>query len=88
MGGLVCEIHKNAVLRYQKVPTDAAGQAAFDVQIRELYNVNDVAQTIVNETTEGVAICKILMQPTFAQTDRQKLLDVINSLYSYPSGYT
>jgi len=81
MGGLVCNVHKNAVLRFQTVPTNPADQAKFDDQIRQLYNAPSIAESVVSDTSKAVTVCAILAQAVFSQADRQKLLDVIESLY-------
>lgn len=82
MGGAVCNVHRQAVLRFTSVPTVPAQQAQFDEQIRKLYTL--VAQDIVNEGL-GMQACAILAKPHFDMTDRATLLNLIESLYEpYP----
>jgi hypothetical protein len=80
VGGIPCLVDRNAILRFQSVPTDPAQQAEFDAQMRQLYVV--VAQDIADEAAmEAKAVCDILAKAAFTQEDRQKLLTVIESLY-------
>lgn len=81
MGGLVCAVHRNAVLKFQTVPTSPSDAAAFDDQIRQLYNAPTIAESIVSDTTDGMTACQILAKNTFTMQDRQKLLDIVESLY-------
>lgn len=82
MGGAVCNVHRQAVLRFTTVPTLPVPQAQFDEQIRKLYTL--VAQDVVNEG-KGMEACAILAKPHFDMADRAALLDIIEDLYEpYP----
>jgi hypothetical protein len=81
MGGLPCLVDRQAILRFQSVPTAPADQAAFDSQIRQLYASPNISQAIVNDTDQAMAVCKILAQATFSQADRVKLLNTLNLLW-------
>lgn len=82
MGGLVCMVHRQAALTFQAVPTNPAELPAFDNQIRALYNVDEVAQSLVNDAPDQVkAVCDTLAKGAFTQEDRELLYKVIESLY-------
>lgn len=84
MGGYVCMVHRNAVLKFTSVPTQPVQQAQFDEQIRHLYTL--IAQDVVNDTDQVETVCNILIKPSFTMEDRTKLLDVVESLYEpYPT---
>jgi hypothetical protein len=80
MGGIPCLIQRNAILKYQTVPTDASNQAVFDDQMRRLYVA--VAQDIADDApSQAQSVCTILAKTAFTQDDRTTLLTVIESLY-------
>jgi hypothetical protein len=81
MGGLICAVHRNAVLRFEQVPTKESQTKEFDKQIRELLNVTTIADSVVNETPHGQEVCDILAKNSFTHADRQKLLDIVEHLY-------
>jgi hypothetical protein len=79
-------VHRQAALQFQSVPTDPAQLPAFDAQIRKLYNVDEVAESVVNDAPDYVKqVCDTLAKQTFSNADRVLLLTVIESLYKpYP----
>jgi len=81
MGGLVCAVHRNAVLRFEQVPTKDQQAKEFDKQIRELLNVTTIAEAVVNETSHGQEVCDILAKASFTHADRVKLFDIVEQLY-------
>lgn len=83
MGGIVCAIHRNAVLRFQVVPTKPKDTKEFDQQIRQLLNVTTIANA-VDEVSYQLAheVCDILAKPEFSTADRAKLLEVVDNLYT------
>lgn len=82
MGGLVCMVHRQAVLEFQQMPTDASQLPEFDAQIRALYNVESIASSLVNDAPDKVkAVCETLAKPSFTQADRELLYGALESLY-------
>ena len=81
MGGLVCAVHRNAILRFEEVPTKHKEVVQFDEQIRDLLNVTTIAEAVVNETPKGQEVCDILSKHEFSHADRITLLAVVESLY-------
>lgn len=82
MGGLVCMIHRQAVLEFQSVPTNPSELPEFDAQIRALYNVESIADSLVNDAPDQVkAVCDTLAKPSFTAADRTLLYTVAESLY-------
>lgn len=85
MGGIVCFVHRNAVLRFQSVPTNPSLTAEFDVQIRQLYNAPGIAESLASDTTRTMEACLILAKSSFTHTDRVNLYEIIEDLYEgYP----
>lgn len=76
----MCNIHAQAILRYQSVPTNPPDQAEFDSQMRNLFNW--VAQDVVNDAPYSAATaCTILAKAAFTDEDRAALLGIIQALY-------
>lgn len=81
MGGLVCAIRRNAVLRFEEVPTAPAQVKQFDEQMRLLLTAPSVAEAIVADTTRGQEVCAILAKDKWTRADRVTLFDVVEDLY-------
>lgn len=81
MGGLICAIPRQALLKFEAVPTTRHGQKEFDAQVRELYANPVIANAVATETTRGQEACDILGKEDFDHADRQALLDIVESLY-------
>ena len=81
MGGLPCLVGRQAILRFKTVPTSVDSLASFDSQIRQVYALPDVSQSIVNDTDQAKTCCDILGQEKFSNSDRQKLLAALNQLW-------
>jgi hypothetical protein len=81
VGGLPCLVGRNAILRFKTVPTSPVDTAAFDAQIRQVYALPDISQSIVNDTDQAKVCCDILAQQTFSQADRQKLMSALALLW-------
>jgi len=87
MGGAVCLVHRNAVLRFEEVPTSPHDLVQFDQQIRDLYNVESIAQAVV-DAGKWQDVCDALAKHAFSQSDRTMLYNVIESLYEEMSQTT
>ena len=72
MGGLVCNIHKNAVI------TDPTS----DAQWRQLFAITDVAQAVVNDTDDAQKLCTILAKPSFSAADKVWFQQLVASLWA------
>ncbi len=82
MGGLACQVRRNAVLQFQSVPTDPKALATFDAQMRTLFAGPDIAETLVNEApTKVKTVCDTLAKTAWTAADRTVLLDVVESFY-------
>lgn len=81
MGGLVCAVHRNAILRFQSIPTLDSDLAQFDTQIRQL--IADYSMDLVsdNTTTKVKLLCAVLAKPKFNTEDRQFMLSMVEALY-------
>lgn len=80
MGGLVCGVHRNAILTFQAVPTSPPQCALFDEQMRRL--LSTIAQDLVNDAPAKVeTACDILAKDKWDLEDRTTLLDIVESLY-------
>lgn len=80
MGGLVCNVHRNAVLRFDSVPTEPSDKIVFDKQIRELFALQSIAEAIV-EAGKAPVVCEILAKDHFTQADRHTLYDAVEAAY-------
>lgn len=81
MGGLPCLVGRNAVLRFQSIPTNPSQLPEFDAQLRQLFALQEISQSVVNDTSQAKACCDILAKSAFTQADRTTLYDVVESLY-------
>jgi hypothetical protein len=81
VGGLACAIPRQAVLRFQEVPTLPAKVKEFDAQMRELLSITTIAGAIVAETSRGQEVCDILAKTNWTRADRVTLFDVVEDLY-------
>jgi hypothetical protein len=80
MGGLVCRVHRNAVLRFDSVPTQPVAAAEFDAQVRKLFSLESIAAAVVQKG-ETDSICALLGKPHFSHADRQALFDFLEEAY-------
>lgn len=82
MGGIVCEIPRKAILRFEEVPRLPGQVRQFDSQIRQLYAHPTIAQSVNDENPHGAReVCLILSKDDFTASDRATLLHVVESLY-------
>lgn len=72
MGGIVCNILHNAVI---KDPNS-------DEQWRTLFASADIAQTVANETGNADKLCTILAQPSFSEADKKWFQALVASLWA------
>lgn len=81
MGGIVCAIPRQALLRFESVPTSRKELREFDEQIRTLYSNPVIANSVATETARGQEACDILGKDEFTHTDRTTLFGIVESLY-------
>lgn len=81
MGGLVCAIRRNAILRFEEVPNKPKDIVKFDEQMRALFTAPSIAEAVEADTTRGQEVCDILSKHEFSHADRVALLGVVESLY-------
>jgi uncharacterized membrane-anchored protein len=72
MGGIVCNIHKNAII------TDPNS----DAQWRALFSITDVAQAVANDTGSADKLCAILAQAAFSPADKKWMATLVESLWA------
>jgi hypothetical protein len=81
MGGVACQIERNAVLEFASVPTDAAKLPAFDAQLRKAFTLSEIAVAIEAAGT-GPQVCAILWKFNgWTLADRTQLLDYLEALW-------
>lgn len=80
MGGLVCKIHRNAVLRFESVPTEPSDKMVFDKQMRELFTLQSIAEGVA-DAGHAPEVCTILEKSHFTQADRHTLFDLVEATY-------
>ena len=82
MGGIPCVVDRQAILRFQDVPTAPVQQAAFDDQIRQLYAHPHISQAISDDVpAEAGKVCDTLGKASFTQDDRKYLMATLNKLW-------
>jgi hypothetical protein len=81
MGGLICQIRRNAVLRFEAVPSRPSQVKQFDAQMRELLTAPGIAEAVAEDEPRGHEVCAILGKERWSQQDREKLFAVVEELY-------
>lgn len=80
MGGIVCHIHRNAILRYESVPTGRHEIKEFDAQLRQLFGQQSIAEAVEAAGTY-VRVCDLLAKDQWTQAERTELYELVESLY-------
>jgi hypothetical protein len=83
VGGIVCAIRRNAVLKFQTVPTSKGLVQAFDAQMRNLINSPGIAEAIAENEALGYEVCEILEHKVWSKPERERLLTIVNELYEH-----
>jgi hypothetical protein len=81
MGGLVCQIHFKAVVRFDAVPTRPMEVKQFDIQIRQFFNVTTIANSVAEDPVKGPELCLLLSKRRWTQEDRVTLFEIGEHLY-------
>lgn len=81
MGGIVCAIHRRAVLRYASVPTGAADLKKFDKQLRKLINVVPIAAAIAEDEVRARKVCEVLAKTSWDPNERAFLFYSVKQAY-------
>ena len=82
MGGIVCAIHRYAILRYESIPTGKKELKEFDLELRDCFRSSDVAKAI-EEAGKGMQVCELLKKEDWTSTEREELFDALEDLYEY-----
>jgi hypothetical protein len=86
MGGIVCEIPKSAILRFDGVPADRRKLAKFDEQLRQCYAQPQIVQGIA-DAGHGYRVCKLLSKTRgWDDGERQDLYGMLIGLYAHDPG--
>jgi hypothetical protein len=81
MGGIACQIERNAVLQFDSIPTDAKKLAQFDAQLRTCFTLPHIVDGIAAAGT-GPDVCAILWKFNgWTLGDRTKLFDYLEALW-------
>lgn len=80
MGGIVCHIHRNAILRFEGVPTKEKDKEEFDAQMRKLFSQESIAKAI-EENGTYMRVCDLLALKEWKDTERQELYDFLEATY-------
>jgi hypothetical protein len=82
MGGLLCWARRSAILQYETVPAHQDEKKKFDAQMRVLYAAPGITESLLSDANDKITlICDTLAKTVWSDTDRQFLLDTVESLY-------
>lgn len=82
MGGIVCHIHRNAILRFETIPTGHHDLKEFDEQLRECFKQESIAKGIEEKGTH-LRVCALLEKHQWTLAERTELFASIEALYDY-----
>ena len=82
MGGIVCHIHRNAILRFETIPTGQHDLKEFDAQLRQLFSLQSIAEGIEAKGTH-MRVCELLEKDKWALAERTELFAQVEGLYDY-----
>lgn len=82
MGGIVCHIHRNAILRFETIPTGHHDLKEFDVQLRQLFAQQSIAEGIEQKGTH-IRVCELLEKDEWTLSERTELFAQVEALYDY-----
>ena len=80
MGGIVCHIHRNAILRFETIPTGHHDLKEFDTQLRECFKQQSVAEGIEAAGTYS-RVCELLALEKWTLAERTELYAALEALY-------
>lgn len=82
MGGIVCHIHRNAILRYKTIPTGRHELKEFDAQLRQLFAQQSIAEAIEAAGTY-MRVCDLLEKEEWTLAERTELYAAVEALETY-----
>jgi hypothetical protein len=80
MGGAVCLVHRNAILRFEIIPTGRHDLKEFDAQLRQCFTSSDIAKG-VEEKGSYVRVCALLAMEEWTLAERTELYAALEALY-------
>lgn len=82
MGGLLCWARRSAILLYENAPTNPHEADKFDAQMRVLIAAPGVTESLLSDKPGSMQqLCTVLAKTSWTTTDRNWLLDLVESLY-------
>jgi len=76
----VCSIHRNAILRFEGVPTNRRELKEFDVQLRQCFTSQAIAEAIEAKGT-GARVCELLAKEDWTDAERSELYESLEDSY-------
>lgn len=81
MGGIACQIERNAKLQYADIPTNPHELKQFDAQLRECFTLPHIVDSIASGSDWG-DVCELLAKPAWSDADRRELYGYLEGLWS------
>jgi hypothetical protein len=86
MGGVACQVERNAMLQYESVPTDPKELPDFDKQLRACFTLDEIAVAVETNGT-GMDVCALLWKfKGWTHADRVELLGYLNGIWGPATG--
>lgn len=82
MGGIVCQIQRNAILQYSAIPADAKELQDFDAQLRQCFAGDEIALAVSQlGPSVSAQVCSALWDHPLTAEDRDFLYKTLQSLW-------
>lgn len=73
-------MHRNAILRFEEIPSGPLQMKKFDAQLRELFTLESIAEAVV-EGQYDMAVCDLLAKHQWTAAERAQLFEIVEELY-------
>lgn len=80
MGGIACQVERNAMLQFSAIPTGVYELKEFDKQLRACFTLPHIVDGIEANGT-GMQVCALLWKYEWTLTDRTQLYDYLEALW-------
>jgi hypothetical protein len=80
MGGLACQVERNAALAFSAIPSDPQQFPEFDRQLRACFKLYHIVEGVVANGT-AMACCTILWDQDWTLAQRTQLYDYLEELW-------
>ena len=77
MGGQVCAIIINSLVRYEEVPSNPAKRKELEAQLRQCYANPVIAERVGQDNNVAMTVCNVLEKEHLLPADLEYLLNTL-----------